>query len=82
MPPEPLYCDNETEEPPLTVAPVYPMPPKMEVPPDTLTPDLRVGVEEADTTIVVPPLEGVLKAKTVLPYVNEYQVLLLHEEVE
>jgi hypothetical protein len=37
------------------------------VPPLTVTPDFRVGVEEAETTSVVPPLEGVLKATVSLP---------------
>ena len=52
----------------------------MLVPPVTVTPLLTVGVDEADTTKVEPPLDGVLKAMTVLPKVSEYHVLLLHDE--
>ena len=82
MPPifPPLYCERDTDEPPLTVATVVPMPSKMEVPPETVTPDFNVGVDEVETTNQLPPLDGVLKAKVVLPYVSAYHVFLFHEE--
>lgn len=54
---------------------------KIEVP-EAVTPDLRVGVEAPETTIVVPPLLGVLNAKTLLPTVRAYHVFLFHELAE
>ena len=54
---------------------------KIEVP-EGVTPDLRVGVEAPETTIVVPPLLGVLNAKTLLPTVRAYHVFLFHELAE
>ena len=57
------------------------MPPKMLVPPLTVTPDFSVGMEAPLTTRPLPALEGVLKANTSLPTVNAYQVLLFHEDV-
>ena len=68
--------------PPLTEAPVKATPSKILVPPLTVTPLKSVGVEEAETTIVLPPLDGVWKANVSLPNVMAYQVLLLHEEDE
>jgi hypothetical protein len=44
-----------------------------------VTPDCRAGVEGAETTRPLPPLDGVLKAKVVLSYFRAYQVLALHE---
>ena len=57
------------------------MPLKIAVP-DAVTPEVMVGVEAPDTTSVVPPLLGVLKANTLLPTVRAYQVLLLQDEAE
>ena len=59
---------------------MLPIPPKMLVPPLTVTPDFRVGCEAPLTTIPEPPLAGVLKANTVEPTVIVYQVLRLHDE--
>lgn len=52
----------------------------MLVPPLTVTLFLSVGVDDADTTKGEPPLDGVLKAMTLLPYVKAYHVLPLHVE--
>lgn len=49
------------------------MPLKMDVP-EAVTPEVSVGVEAPDTTMVVPLLLGVLNANTLLPTVNAYQV--------
>ncbi len=57
-----------------------PIPLKMLVPPLTVTPDFSEGCDVPLTTIPLPPLEGVLKAKTFEPTVMEYQVFLLHDE--
>jgi hypothetical protein len=46
----------------------------------TVTPLFIVGCEAPLTTIVLPPLDGVLKAKVSLPTVIAYQVFLLHDE--
>ena len=60
--------DKDTDVPPDTVPPILPMPPKYSVPPLTLTPDFNAVDPEVDTMSVVPPLDGVLKAKaTLLP---------------
>ena len=55
---------------------------KQAVPPETLTPDCRVGEVLPDTTRGVPPLEGVLKAYVVEPMVKLYQVFADHDEAE
>ena len=56
------------------------MPSNQLVPPDTVIPDVSVGVDSPDTTRGVPPDAGVLKAITVLPTVIEYHVLLFHAD--
>ena len=56
-----------------------PMPPKIDSPSETLTPDLTSGLEAPETTRPLPPEEGVLKAKVLSPTVREYQVFLLQE---
>jgi hypothetical protein len=43
------------------------MPSKMLVPLLTLTPEASEGVEAAETTMPLPPFDGVLKAKVSLP---------------
>ena len=53
------YVLRETEEVP-ALPPTYRFPSKYEVPP-LLAPLVRLGVEEADKTRPLPPLEGVLK---------------------
>ena len=70
-----------TAEPPLTVAPVYATSSKIEVPAETATPDVRVGVEAAETTNELPPEDGVLNAMTSLPTAKAYHVFLLHDEL-
>lgn len=57
-----------------------PMPSKMVVPPETLTPEVNAGSDEAETTMPLPPLDGVLKAKVSLPLVRAYQMPLFQEE--
>lgn len=47
--------------------------------PDAVTPDLSVGVEAPETTMVLPPLLGVLNAKVVLPTESAYHVLMDQE---
>lgn len=56
------------------------MPLKMGFPPLTVTPLFNVGVDDPDTTIPEPPLEGVLKAAVAEPTVMEYQVFLFQDE--
>ena len=53
------YVLRETEEVP-SLPPTYRIPSKYEVP-LAVAPDVRVGVEEAERTSPLPPLEGVLK---------------------
>ena len=69
----------DADEPPLTLAPVAASPPKCDVPPETLMPEVRPGVEAVETTSALPPLEGVRKQKVPLPPVSAYHVLELHE---
>jgi hypothetical protein len=52
----------------------------MLVPPLTVTPLFNVGCEAPLTTIVLPPLDGVLKTNVSLPTVIAYQVFLFHDE--
>ena len=59
-----------------------PIPLKILVPPLTVTFDFIVGLDDAETTRVLPPLAGVLKANVWSPLVKEYQVFLLHDEAE
>lgn len=47
-----------------------------------VTPDVSVGLELADTTSVVPPLDGVLNAYEVLPTVRPYHVVFVHDDAE
>ena len=65
LPPGPLldlYSERVTVLPPLIVGLMFPSPPNISVPSLTVTPELMVGFEEAETTNLLPPLEGVLKA--------------------
>lgn len=82
MPPPvpPLYDERLTEEPPLTVPPTTPRPPKQVVPLLTPTPDRSVGCELPETTRPEPPPDGLWKAKVLPATVSAYQVLALHEE--
>ena len=52
----------------------------MLVPLETVTPLFILGCEAPLTTIVLPPLDGVLKANISLPMVMAYHVFLLHDE--
>ena len=52
----------------------------MLVPLLTVTPLWSVGSEAPLTTSVLPPLDGVWKAKVSLPTVIAYHVLLLHDK--
>jgi hypothetical protein len=54
-------------------------PPKQDVPPLRLTPDWSVGCEAPLTTSPLPPLEGVLNEKVLVPTVSAYHVLADHE---
>jgi len=55
-----------------------PVPSKMLVPLLTVTPLLSVGCDAPLTTSVLPPLDGVWKAKVSLPTVSAYHVFLFH----
>jgi hypothetical protein len=52
----------------------------MLLPPLTVTPELSVGCDAPETTMPLPPLDGVWKAKVSLPTVIAYHVFLLHDE--
>ena len=66
---------------------MMPTPPKISVPPLMVIELLvlfifNVGVDAAETTRLLPPLAGVLKAKELLPQVSTYQVFLVHDCAE
>lgn len=65
-----LYAESETVVPPDVVAPMFPYPPKILVPPESDTPFFSEAVPDVETTSELPILllEGILKAKAcVLP---------------